>query len=121
MEIEQSDQTVFLNPDMLNAQREKNAYLMSVTGQKTLISKPEFLIGRMSNSEPQKDFSIKNQNVGRIHALITKKNGQYFITDMTSLNGTFVNNQRIGSNIEIEIKNGDLIKFANEAFKLIIE
>lgn len=121
MEIEQSDQTVFLNPEMLNAQREKNAYLMSVTGQKTLISKSEFLIGRMSNSEPQKDFSIKNQNVGRIHALITKKNGQYFITDMTSLNGTFVNNQRIGSNIETEIKNGDLIKLANEAFKFIIE
>ena len=121
MEIEQSDKTVFINPDMLNAQNEKNAYLMSVTGQKTLISKSEFLIGRMSNSVPQKDFSIKNQNVGRIHALITKKNGQYFITDMTSLNGTFVNNQRIGSNIEIEIKNGDLIKFANEAFKFIIE
>lgn len=49
----------------------------------------------------------------RAHAEIKKRNGVYYVTDLGSTNGTFVNSKRLPKNTAIEVSNGDMVKFSN--------
>ena len=77
------------------------------------IEKTEFAIGRL---EGRVDYVLRNRAVGKIHALIARKDGAYFLTDMNSRNGTYLNDKRIESNKEYEIRDGDRISFANSDY-----
>ncbi|MFR5875172.1 MAG: FHA domain-containing protein [Eubacterium sp.] len=78
------------------------------------INKPVFRIGK---EKRYVDYFILNNNaVSRLHADIINHNGICFIKDNNSTNGTFVNGNRIQSNIETEIYDGDSITLANEGF-----
>lgn len=59
---------------------------------------------------------INNQMVSRNHALITFECGAYYVEDEASTNGTFVNGSRISPYEPVEIKEGDVVAFANEVF-----
>ncbi len=61
---------------------------------------------------------IDNQAVSRRHAIITMECGNYYVEDQGSTNGTFVNGSRISSYEPIQIKEGDVITFANERYRL---
>ncbi|MEO0247748.1 MAG: FHA domain-containing protein, partial [candidate division WOR-3 bacterium] len=52
------------------------------------------------------DISLDDKTVSRRHARIVRRDNRYFIEDLESLNGTFVNNLRIK---EAKLKHGDLI------------
>lgn len=77
------------------------------------ITKPEFVIGRLKD---QVDYAAENIAVGKVHAVILQKDDKYFIKDLNSRNGTFVNNVRIESNKEFNIKNNDRITLANRDY-----
>ena len=64
----------------------KNTELKTLETDKDLIT-----IGRNSNS----DIQINNLGVSKKHASITRQNGNYFIEDLNSTNGTLLNNERI--------------------------
>lgn len=83
------------------------------SGEIIELYKDEFKVGRDKNSC---DFIIDNKSVGRLHAVLTRKNGQYYILDNSSRNGTFLNDRKIISMTEYSIKNGDEIRLANETF-----
>jgi hypothetical protein len=68
-------------------------------------------IGRASTN----DIAIDDNFVSHEHVCITKKRGQYFITDLNSTNGTFVNGERLLE--EKVLTNGDLIKIGPAVFK----
>ncbi len=55
------------------------------------ISKPSFVIGRST----QADVVIPHEGMSRKHCLIENKNGQFFITDLESANGVFIDDKRI--------------------------
>ena len=59
-------------------------------------------IGRSSDN----DVQIKDSSVSRRHLEIIKKENRYFIKDLRSTNGTFVNGEQIGSDMEIEVEQG---------------
>ncbi|MCM2348891.1 MAG: FHA domain-containing protein [Bacteriovoracaceae bacterium] len=59
------------------------------------ISKPSFVIGRSN----QADIIIPHEGMSRRHCLIENKNGQFFITDLESSNGVFIDEKRIQPNI----------------------
>lgn len=42
-----------------------------------------------------------------------------FLIDYNSTNGVFINGKRIKPAIEYKIKAGDIIRFANEEFKVL--
>lgn len=65
-------------------------------------------IGRSSEN----DVSLSDMNVSRHHAqIIQADNGTYTITDLNSLNGTFVNGQRIfGSTV---LRENDFVKIGD--------
>lgn len=72
-----------------------------------------FVIGRLAD---QVDHVSNNSAVGKVHAEILCRGGAYHIKDLNSRNGTFLNGNRIESNMEFEIKNNDVISFANSEY-----
>lgn len=118
---EESSETVMLTPPRAAPDGPGTAYLISSRGERIVITKSDFTVGKENKSGIANDYIIKNPSVSRNHAIIKIKNGRYFIIDMTSLNGTFINGSRICGNAEIEIHNGDKIMFADEGYEFIIE
>lgn len=85
--------------------------LMTVNGQDSvLIDKPIFIIGR--NREVC-DYVIEDRGVGRAHAQIRKVDSFYFIEDMDSKNGTFLNDEKISSNQQYKLNRNDKVTIAN--------
>ena len=62
----------------------------------------EYFVGRHSID----DILIDDQNISRNHFKIQVKGDKYFITDMGSKNGTFVDGRDLSPNIETEVKEG---------------
>jgi hypothetical protein len=84
--------------------------------EKILINKPSFVIGRIKS---QSDYISSNSAVGKLHAEITNKDGTYYLKDLNSRNGTFINGERIVSNIEHPLQSNDTIAFANSEYKFL--
>lgn len=111
-------ETVFLGPPGLAVEnrpclvREEEGTL-----EKILILKPEFVIGRL---EGQVDHAVENKAIGKVHAQIISRDGSYYIMDLNSRNGTFINGVRIDSNKEYEIRDNDGISFANSDYTFVV-
>lgn len=85
-----------------------------VTGEKIELCKPSFVLGK----NPEKsDYAVAdNTNISRVHAVITTRNGRYYVMDQNSTNGTFINGRIIKAGQETEILPGDCLMLANEEF-----
>lgn len=85
-----------------------------VTGEKIELGKPSFVLGK----NPEKsDYAVAdNTNISRMHAVITMRNGRYYVMDQNSTNGTFINGRIIKAGQETEILPGDCLMLANEEF-----
>ncbi|TAH30323.1 MAG: FHA domain-containing protein [Cytophagales bacterium] len=77
------------------------------------LNKPTMTIGRAANN----DIIIPEQTVSSHHATLTIENGNFFISDMDSTNGTFVNGTRIDKKM---LKGGDLLKLGGASCKFEI-
>ena len=88
-----------------------------VTGEKIELGKPSFVLGK----NPEKsDYAVAdNTNISRVHAVITTRNGRYYVMDQNSTNGTFINGRIIKAGQETEILPGDCLMLANEEFIFI--
>lgn len=82
-----------------------------------LSGKTEYLIGRqdpVSGVFPEADldpFGAADDGVSRKHAKLTISGGQWFITDLDSVNHTFVNNgPKLAPNTPHVLNNGDRIR-----------
>ena len=85
-----------------------------VTGEKIELGKPSFVLGK--NLE-KSDYAVAdNTNISRVHAVITMRNGRYYVMDQNSTNGTFINGRIIKAGQETEILPGDCLMLANEEF-----
>lgn len=90
----------------------KQCYLVPEEQGQELIALGEFpfFIGRF-----QKDTASleKKKNISRMHSKIEKMGEQFFISDLNSTNGTFVNEKRIEKNQQIILEEGDKVSFAD--------
>jgi len=77
-----------------------------------LLKKNKIIAGR----NPDCDIFIDDQLVSRNHAEISKEDGAYFITDLNSTNGTFINNQQIKG--KVRFTENDTIFIGLQALKL---
>ena len=75
------------------------------------------MVGRIAGTDTQHlDYLVVNKGtVGRRHAIIKYKDYSFWIVDQGSVNGTFVNGERISG--EQQLKHGDLIKFHKYEFE----
>ena len=83
-----------------------------------LVNKPEFVIGKKQSVV---DGVVSfNKMISRMHSKVLCKQNRYYIEDLQSANGTYVNKVRLQPNIETEIKHGDIIRLANSNFQVVI-
>jgi len=74
------------------------------------IDKDDFIIGRL---EGHADYVIKNNAVGKLHVQLIRRDGAFYVRDLNSVNGTYINDVRIESNKDYEIKENDILRIAN--------
>ncbi len=75
------------------------------------------VIGRL---ESQVDFVVRNAKVGKVHAKFFCRDQRYFVVDINSKNGTYINGnrQRIESNIPYPLHDKDRITLADAEFTI---
>ena len=64
------------------------------------------------------DHILPGRAVSRLHARIRYAGGEVLLTDLNSLNGTFVNGERLPANREMKLTNGDRVTFADAEYQL---
>lgn len=89
---------------VVQGQLEKNQYE---------IYNDRFMIGRGREANLQ----ILDERVSRNHAIVRHYQGLWFIQDQKSLNGIFVNGQKVNA---ARLQNGDEIKIADYLFRFVI-
>ena len=86
-------------------QEESRSLSLRFKDHSMLLSK-RFVIGR----DPLSDIPLPNDPlVSRVHAMINLVNGQYFIHDMNSTNGTYLNNNPLTRDQKVALALGDVI------------
>lgn len=82
------------------------------------INKSEFVMGKNSASV---DGAITfNKAISRIHCKTVFQNGKYYIVDLGSANGTYLNKKKLVPYQQIELRDGDIIRMANSDFAVRI-
>jgi len=74
------------------------------------VTKMDFYIGRNRDAVDLCFDGDNDKGIGRVHALIKYENGQFFLIDQVSTNGTYLNNSRLEPNTPALLQNGDIIK-----------
>ncbi|MDO4466551.1 MAG: FHA domain-containing protein [Bacillota bacterium] len=115
---EEEDNTLIYNPSS-NYATETFATISRVsTGEMMIVDSDEFILGK---SKKIVGFTIVgNQTISRKHACISKKEDDYYISDLESVNHTYVNGRKVKLNKEVQLFDGDIIQLANEDFEFHI-
>ncbi len=79
-------------------------------GSNFVIDKDVTTAGR----HPESDIFLDDVTVSRRHAEIRRRDGRFFVGDLGSLNGTYVNRERVD---ETELASGDELQIGK--FKLV--
>lgn len=82
----------------------------AVSGSRYLLDEDEITVGR----DPRADILLDDSTVSRSHAVFRRVNGAYSVIDAGSLNGTYVNRQRVDQK---QLNNGDEIMIGK--FRLV--
>ncbi len=78
-------------------------------GEKFFLSKTEIDMGR----SPESDIFLDDITVSRKHAILKKTEEGFKIIDAESLNGTYVNSERVNDKL---LRNGDRIQIGKYVF-----
>ena len=92
-----------------------------VTGQAAYaLGNQPTMLGRVAGKDTEylNYFVIPETTIGRRHALIEYKDFSYWIIDQGSINGTFVNDKAVTS--EIRLKHGDMVRLHKVEFEFVM-
>lgn len=81
-----------------------------------ICSEGKYPVGRREGSA----FYLLPQRISREHAEIEIIEGQVYITDRDSRNGTFVNERKLAAHVRTHLKSGDIVSFADISYQLRI-
>ena len=88
-------------------------------------SQDMFTIGRFDISVGVKqsdfEFAKETKNISRRHAVFTRVNDGYTLTDLGSKAGTFINGRRLDANTPYPLEAGNHISFGNAGAQYIFE
>jgi two-component system, cell cycle response regulator len=85
-------------------------------GKRFVLNSKTMVVGRGSECQ----IPILDSSLSRAHAQVLKKeSGRFYVSDLGSTNGTYLNEQKLTSSSAVEVKNGDLLKMGNMIFKFI--
>lgn len=85
------------------------------TGERIQINKNSFLIGKANE---QVDYYISgNPGISRIHICIKCMRDGYYVQDLKTTNGTYVDGIKVSWDRDIKLSDGCMIKMADEEFE----
>lgn len=82
-------------------------------GDVILLTRQMMILGRRG-TQGAPDISFDNIYVSRRHAALIYRDGVFFIRDLDSKHGTFVNQRRLSPGEEVQLSNGDALALARE-------
>jgi len=82
-------------------------------GRRYVIEEEELTIGR----DVKNHIVVDLDNVSRRHAKITVREGKYFVVDLGSTNGTYLNDEEVLE--ETPLRSGDFVKVGGSIFKFL--
>ncbi len=109
---EENEETVFLNMDFEHATR-KLYREDGGRGQNISLEKLPLTIGKLSEYA---DAVLRDPTVSRIHARIIRTGDDYFVQDLNSRNGTYVNGKRLLPNEKFMLFPEDEVAFGKCTF-----
>ena len=74
------------------------------------VTKDSFLIGKKKDAV---DGWLKVRGISRIHSRISREEDCYYLTDLNSTNGTYLNGGRLEVNEKARLRPGDTVGFAD--------
>lgn len=83
------------------------------TGEYIPVTKMPFSIGRSQ----QADLTIEDNTINEIHGLLIERGGKFYVVDRESLNGIYVNGNKVEKEQEIEFD--DVIEFCDAEYAFV--
>lgn len=77
------------------------------------IIKSEFRVGSANSN----DAVIHSPTVSREHACITLRDGSYYLEDLNSTNGTYLNGELLAYRVPMPLKSSDRLRFADVPYR----
>lgn len=102
-----------------NEMQRPQCYLVPENEEQIKIEVAEFpfFIGRFQKDTDQ----LKEQvNISRMHCKLEKQNGRFFLSDLHSTNGTYINQKRLEGEGKEEVKEGDVISLADIQYRFTL-
>lgn len=84
----------------------------SLQGEAFELTEEKYVIGRLEGS----DIVIPDKSVSRVHAMIRRKNSEYLIQDLGSVNGVYINNLRLE---KAALSPGDVLQIGSCVFQFV--
>lgn len=84
--------------------------------QDLTLGKGDFLIGK---KRQEVDGYLPERTVSRVHARIEREGEDYFLQDLNSTNGTFLNGERLEYRQKARLAAGDRILFGNVEYRFV--
>jgi two-component system, cell cycle response regulator len=81
-------------------------------GRRFTLSGPEHVVGRL----PELDVSVEEDGVSRQHAKLRRLHDIWWLDDLGSTNGSFVNDERITSR---SLRDGDMLRFGTAILRFL--
>lgn len=114
-ELLKKDETLYLSTYKLSTNRIFSLIQGEEKLQKVTVDSKKMTLGR----NPKSDIFIDNPNISFNHAQIIRENLSYYIYDLNSTNGTFVNEMDVEE--KCKVKSGDKISLGLYSFIFNIE
>jgi pSer/pThr/pTyr-binding forkhead associated (FHA) protein len=98
-----------------NASETSVLVLAAESSRKRFTLQNDMLVGR----EPSCDIPINSLHISRQHARITQTPTGFFLEDLNSANGTYINGLKLTTPVALQI--GDLVCFDDQGFRVVAE
>lgn len=95
-------------------------------GKLLLLEEREFTLGRSGGQQPilpdidLAPYRAYEEGVSRLHATLKIETGSAQITDLGSVNGTWVNGRKLSAHISTPLEHGDRIQLGNLQLQILI-
>jgi len=131
------DSALLKEDSLVNASMEKKALKEDLLSAYTLqllemgqllpiAGRHEYTMGRVSEGQSVMpdidltDYRAYENGVSRIHAVLKQKNGQIFLMDLGSSNGTYLNGMHLIPEQEYPLSNGSILSLGKLKIQLLV-